>query len=224
MTKQKQKERVATDPGYARTRENIAEFEGAAKAGRLFNDAFRMLSYNSSDERVVMRLSRQMVKALKADTLSDRGMRNVALGDISVLRDFEFNGKRRLASIFFAPYLATIDRAAGTMNINVPDFIPDRLVKAPPGTTHFALVSAAAAIDFMLGTFTSNIATTPEMALGNQLEPAVSLSNTVPPNSTLPLFLALGVKYFQQVNNKFYALNNASFNALAIVQADIPAQ
>jgi hypothetical protein len=36
-------------------------------------------------------------------------------------------------------------------------------------------------------------------------------------NSTHPLFLLLGVEFFQEVNGQMYSLRNGGYNSLAIV-------
>jgi hypothetical protein len=46
---------------------------------------------------------------------------------------------------------------------------------------------------------------------------AISHVNPVTPNSTKPLFLALGVEFYQQVNGQMYPLKNGSYNPLALV-------
>jgi hypothetical protein len=42
--------------------------------------------------------------------------------------------------------------------------------------------------------------------------------NAVTPNSVSPLFLALGVEFFQEVNGQMYPLKNGTYNPLALVQ------
>jgi hypothetical protein len=39
------------------------------------------------------------------------------------------------------------------------------------------------------------------------------------PGSQLPLFLVLGIEFYQEVNGEEYPLKNGSFNALSIVKA-----
>jgi hypothetical protein len=49
----------------------------------------------------------------------------------------------------------------------------------------------------------------------------IVLNNMVPANSTLPLFLALGVEFYQEVNGVLYRLRDGSFNAAAIVKVSV---
>ena len=48
----------------------------------------------------------------------------------------------------------------------------------------------------------------------------VDLANAVTANSTHPLFLALGIAFYQQVNGQMYPLKNGAFNALALIKVN----
>src|SRR5688500_8043925 len=65
--------RVATDPKFARTRENGQEFGRACKAGKLLRTAFADMLDNTSDGGMGLRLNKQCHLALKEDKVSDRG-------------------------------------------------------------------------------------------------------------------------------------------------------
>ncbi|WP_197428779.1 hypothetical protein [Phnomibacter ginsenosidimutans] len=47
---------------------------------------------------------------------------------------------------------------------------------------------------------------------------ALTLSNTVTAASTKPLFLVLGIEFYQEVNGSMYSLKNGTYNALALVK------
>ena len=47
---------------------------------------------------------------------------------------------------------------------------------------------------------------------------AINQVNAVTPASTKPLFLALGVEFYQEVNGQMYPLKNGAYNPLALVQ------
>jgi hypothetical protein len=65
--------RIKNDPAFQRTRENGSEFGRAGKAGKTLRTALRTLLLNSSDGRVVSRLTQSMVKVIQADMISERG-------------------------------------------------------------------------------------------------------------------------------------------------------
>jgi hypothetical protein len=45
----------------------------------------------------------------------------------------------------------------------------------------------------------------------------LTLSNTVNAASTHPLFVAMGIEFYQEVNGTMYPLKNGSFNALSLI-------
>ena len=83
--------RIATDAAFLRTRENNAEFGRAGKAGKVLRRAIQLLLQQAKDSRVTSRLTKEMMKVLKADSTSTRGLRNVVDGEAELLEGFEFN-------------------------------------------------------------------------------------------------------------------------------------
>lgn len=120
-------QRIATDPAFQRTRENGSEFGRAGKAGKILRTALRPLLLNSADSRMVSRLTQSMVKVIQADTTSVRGLRNVIDGEAELLFGFEFNIRGKLGTSLFAPFTATIDRVAGTLDADLASFIPSNM-------------------------------------------------------------------------------------------------
>jgi hypothetical protein len=210
--------RIASDPAFQRTRENGSEFGRAGKAGKVLRTALRALLLNSADGRMVSRLTQQMVKVIQADVTSIRGLRNVIDGEAELLSGFEFNIRGKLGTSLFAPFVATIDRITGEIKVDLASFIPANMIAAPSGTTHFKIISAGAEIDFEAETFVETHSETAILPWEQTATAVISQTNTVTPNSTKPLFLALGVEFYQQVNGQMYALKNGAYNPLALVQ------
>ena len=65
--------RIATDPAFQRTRENGAEFGRAGKSSRYLRAAFGSSLQNISDNRMISRLVREMMKVTKSDQTNPRG-------------------------------------------------------------------------------------------------------------------------------------------------------
>lgn len=212
--------RIANDPKFQRTRENGSEFGNAGKAGKVLRNALRALLQNASDNRMVSRLTQKMVEVIQADLTSVRGQRNVIDGEAELLEGFDFNGNAQLSNTLYAPYTPTIDRVAGTLQINVPSYIPTTMVAAPGGTTHYKIVSAGAEIDFENETFIVDSKQSALLAWDGTATAVLNLSNAVTANSTHPLFIALGIEFFQEVNGVKYPLKNGAYNALTIVKVD----
>ncbi|MBS3992538.1 MAG: hypothetical protein KGZ87_02360 [Bacteroidetes bacterium] len=210
-------DRIKNDPNFQRTRENGAEFGRAGKAGKILRTAFRSLSINASDSRVASRLTQLMMEVIHADMVSERGFRNVLDGETELLKGFEFNINGKLGNSLYAPFDSSIDRAAGTLDVNIPSFSPLAMLAAPNGTTHFKIVSAGAEVDFEAESFVIGTSATGILPWTVTDTALISQSNSVTPNSTKPLFLVLGVEFYQEVNGAMYPLKNGSYNPLAIV-------
>lgn len=211
-------ERIANDPAFQRTRENNSEFGRAGAAGKLLRTAFRGQLLNSADSRMVSRLTQLMVAVIKADAVNERGLRNVLDGETEMLAGFEFNIRGKLGTSFFAPYTAAIDRVTGAATVDIPSFIPANMITAPTGTTHYKIISAAAEVDFEAEVFTVESSETAVLPWDAVATIAVAHANALPAASTKPLFLVLGIEFFQQVNGSMYSLKNGAFNPLAMVQ------
>jgi hypothetical protein len=209
--------RIASDPAFQRTRENGSEFGRAGKAGKVLRTSLRGLLLNSADGRMVSRLTQQMVKVIQADTTSDRGLRNVIDGEAELLNGFEFNIRGKLGTSLFAPFVATIDRVTGEIKVDLVSFIPSNMIAAPTGTTHYKIISAGAEIDFEAESFIEAHSETAILPWDVTPTAAISQTNLVTPASTKPLFLALGIEFYQQVNGQMYPLKNGAFNPLALV-------
>jgi hypothetical protein len=210
--------RIATDPAFVRTRENGAEFGRAGKATKLLRTALNSLLQNSADSRLSSRLTTEMMKVIKADETSIRGMRNVIDGEVELLQGFEFNSDGRLTSSLYAPYEASINRATGQFTVSVPPFVPSHMIASPGGCTHYKFVSAAAEVDFVAGGYKVDTKETGLLPLDNLQTAAVNLESSLTPASTHPLFLVLGMEFYQEVNGEMYPLNNGAFNSLAVVK------
>ena len=212
--------RIASDPAFQRTRENGSEFGRAGKAGKVLRTALRALLLNSADGRMVSRLTQQMVKVIQADVVSVRGLRNVIDGEAELLTGFEFNIRGKLGTSLFAPFVGAIDRATGDITVDLAPFIPANMIAAPSGTTHFKIISAGTEIDFEAETFVEAHSETAILPWDATPTVAISQTNAVTPASTKPLFLALGVEFYQEVNGQMYPLKNGAFNPLSVVKVD----
>jgi hypothetical protein len=209
--------RIATSDRFVRTRENGAEFGRGGKAVKLIRQAFSQLVKDAADGRSTSRLVQRAVRALKSDPTSARGERLLSKGDLTLLQGFDFNVNAVLTSTFLVPYTVTIDRPGGHLTVNIPSFVPSNGVVQPKGATHCKIVCGGAEIDFDKNLYTSNLQETADLPIDKTATAAISLVSTVTANSTLPLFLVLGVDFSQEINGIMYPLLSGGFNALAIV-------
>lgn len=213
-------DRIKSDPAYARTRENIAEFRRSILGTKLLRTAFRSLIHSAVDNRVSSRLTGAIVRVIQGDAVNPRGQRNVVDGKVALLEGFDFNRNGKLATTFSAPFTASIDRSTGTLSVDIPSFTPDHAISAPEGATHFRLKAGGAAIDFEGNTWSMTTSESADLPIGQQVQGPLQLRQTVTPSSVDPLFFVFGVEFLQSVNGKQYPLNNGAFDAMAIVKVD----
>ena len=211
-------DKIANDPAFQRTRENGEEFGRAGKAGKLLRNSIRAMLQNASDSRMVGRLTQKMVEVIQEDLTNPRGQRNVIDGEAELLEGFEFNISGKLGTTLYAPFTGTIDRVAGTLTVNIPAFVPINMLAAPGGATHFKIVSAGAEVDFENETFVIDTQATAVLPWDSAATAVINLINAVTANSTHPLFLALGIEFYQEVNGQMYPLKNGAFNPLSLVK------
>jgi hypothetical protein len=211
-------EQIATEPRFQRTRESNSDFGRAMRASQAMRATFRPLSHTNSDKLLGRRLLVTMISVIKSDHKSARGLRNVLDGRLELFEGFEFNENGKLPNTIRAPYKPAIDRVTGEMKISIPSFIPQKMVSAPEAATHFKLISAGSALDFDSKKPEVSLDSSVELPLNNVATGEIVLQNMVPANSTHPLFLVLGIEFYQQVNQVMYRLRDESFNALAVVK------
>jgi len=214
--------RIANDPAFQRTRENGSEFGRAGKGGKLLRNAIRILLQNAKDKRVVSRLTKALVAVVKSDTTSERGLRTVQDGNLSLLENFEFNSNGKLGSTLFTAFAAAFDRVAGEATLDIAAFSPTVRIAAPAGTTHFKIVTGLAEIDFKNEIFTFDSDESGILPYGSANTAAINLNATVTVNSTFPVLQVVGVEFYQEVNGQMYPLKNGAYNALSIVTVDTP--
>lgn len=161
-----------------------------------------------------------MYRVLSKDTINPVGDRKVENGNIQLLQGFAFNAFATLHNILFAAGSYSINRTEGQCTWRVNSFQPIEKLKAPPGASHFKLVSAGVEVDFANSIAMANINESGYLLLDGVPTGDVQLTSAVTPNTSLPLFLVAGVQFYEKVNNNFYALNDKKFNPLMIVEVD----
>jgi len=215
-------DRIKSDPAYARTRENGAEFGRAGKASKLMRSAFKVPISKSADKRVASRLATEMLKVIQADTTNLRGQRIVSAGDVSLLDGFEFNAAVGLEAVVGLQYNVTFDRVGGIGSVAFGAFVPSLEIAEVEGATHFRFVIATAGINFDNETYEVNVDQSTHIPYTSESQGAVLMEADISENSTLPVFMLFGVEYYQSVNGQMYPLNNKESNPLALVLVDTP--
>ena len=208
----------ASAPSRARTRENAAEFGLAANYSKLLRDSLRVAIAAASDSRVTSRLTAKMREVIGLDDTNDRGQRVFDATNSAPLLGFNFNTGAGIGQTMYFPYEVT--GAGADVTMTIPALNPASDIAAPQGTTHFEVVFAASSLDMEMLTYTNAVVAAPlgilavnSLALVNQ---TVVASFPAAPAAANLVVGVVGINFYQQVNGKFYALNNNSTNPLAI--------
>ena len=213
-------DRMKNDKRFKRTRENWAEFRNAGKAAKLIRNAFSKSAKPITDRYAYSRLMVKTMQIVKSDPSSDRGKRQIALGDLNYLLGYDFNKYQSLESTFTESIDIAIDRVAGTADISIPEIQPDKVIETMDGATHFKLLAAVSELDWDENKYIYDGTETSELVYGNQLEAAQALSLNFTPDSDKSLVLVFGIIFYQEVNGKFYHLQDGKNNSMAILAVD----
>ena len=207
-----------TSASLARTRENAAEFGLSAKYSKLLRDSLRVAIASASDSRVTSRLTQKMREIVGLDDTNDRGQRVFDSSNSAPLLGFNFNAGAGIGQTMYFPYEVT--GAGADVTMSIPALNPASDIAAPQGTTHFEVIFAASSLDMEALTFTNGVVAAPlgilpvsGAALANQ---TVVATFPVAPSAAALVVGVVGINFYQQINGKFYALNNNSTNPLAI--------
>ena len=201
----------------ARTRENAAEFGLSAKYSKLLRDSLRVAINSASDSRVTSRLTKAMRAIIGLDDTNDRGQRVFDSSNSAPLLGFNFNAGAGIGQTMYFPY--TVTGAGAEVTMTIPALNPASDI-SPQGATHFEVVFAVSDLDMEMLTYTIATVAAPlgilpldGVPLVNQ---AVVASFPAAPVDADLVVGVVGINFYQQINGKFYPLNNNSTNPLAI--------
>jgi hypothetical protein len=225
-------EQVKTAKEFERTRENMNEFGGCAKAGKSVRVALAEVLNGMADPQCTGRLTAIMKRINLEDGTEARGVRKVEIStQRTYLYGFGFDKNISFASVSYVPYSLTFtpDRLTGTLTTMAVN--PTNSINAPIGATHFRFINAIGVVsDFAFnettGTYEPTNAEINE--LSNTTYGAYMPLNTAYAGETLDVSLpvgtvmtadvsalhCIGIEFFQEVNGNYYKF--ASGNCLTI--------
>lgn len=227
-------DQIASDPAFARTRENMNEFGGSATAGKSLRTSIAGLIRKNGDSQVTGRLTAVMKKINLEDGSEARGQRAILISAApQYLDDFEFNKYTSFNGAFNAPYSISVTPERDSSTLDIPAFNPLDRMYIPAGATHFKVVSAITVLsDFEYNSVTGVYEPKEEAVNGlvdiqdsdyqsvNALTPAISVVNTLAGSPTLSTDVSvvqvLAIEFYQEVNGNYYQF--AQGNAMKVVQ------
>ncbi|MAP55282.1 hypothetical protein [Altibacter sp.] len=221
------RERILTDPNFARVRENMSEFTAAAKVATTFRKSLNSLIKQLGGTTVQARLMRIFRKVLNT-VAGKAGQRDlVLLPNKELFSEFQFNEAKRFDSIFTALFdVPVVDANRNEVTWTVPVFDPAHELEMPGGTTHYRFVLATVVLsDHRHNELTETYTPRTDAAF---IKRAVTYSDYldagVAPEAPLPLVTDLGLEaplpdtaisitvagvfFYKQVNGDYLTLQS----------------
>lgn len=215
------KARIQSDPNFQRTRENMAEFGSAATSAKLIRIQLNNLLRTFADNTMRNRLTALVHRIQKADSSNARGERIFLEENSPMLKGFEFNQASSLKMLLGEKLEVAYDRATGQATLVIPEFNPQNDVMLLNGATHMLFTLAAAELS------TDEVPPRPVMVksgyiplIGAHVEETLQAPLVV--DATKVVYIIVGISMYQEVNGEFYPLKNNPYNAMTIVEVDIP--
>ncbi|WP_435354267.1 hypothetical protein [Emticicia sp. SJ17W-69] len=218
------KEQFNNSPTMERTRENAAEFGNAATSGKLLRDALRIVIAQGSDKYLTARVTQKMSEVIKKDGVNARGQRGVLDDETSLFEGFDFNRNAVFGSVVYLKPEVNVSRQDGNISAKVPAHNAKIVIAAPRGATHYRFLGCASNVNFEASEFATVDGESDFISIVNSAVPETTLDLNLggAQNQALtsPIFVVVGVSFFQDVNGEKYPLKNGAFNAVKIVKVD----
>lgn len=214
--------RIMSDPNFERTRENMSEFGSATQMAKLIRLQLNNLTRGLADKSFRNRLTSVVHRIQKADTDNARGERVFKPENSKLLKGLEINGQSSLEFMFGGDLPVAYDRPTGEVTLSIPQFNPRQSVTILEGATHvrFALAAVEQTLD------KENIPR-PVMQYSAYI-PLIGMHGpetvqvSLPAASEKVVYMLVGIETFQETNSEYYPLKNNPYNAMTIVDVDIP--
>ncbi|HAI84227.1 MAG TPA: hypothetical protein DCL43_11205 [Chitinophagaceae bacterium] len=227
-------EQVKTAAEFERTRENMNEFGGCAKAGKSVRTALSGLIKAMADSQVTGRLTSIMKKINLEDGTEARGYRKIEItSQRQYLQGFEFDRNLSFSSVVNVDFETTHQAARNSADLVLPAFTPMNALAVPPGATHCRFVNAIAVIsDFQYNvttdsyepidpdlnelskiTFSAYIPVDVAFA-GTSITAALTGAPVM--SNDVSVLQVIGIEFSQKVGTDYYAF--ASGNCMQIVE------
>ena len=190
------KQQIKSSPRFERTRENYIEFSGCPRAASNIKNCLMALK-QVADHNLSGSFTRIAMTARLADTVSDRGKRNIYLSRTRhLLEGYELNRKKLFNSIVRLSPVYTLSRNDGKARIIIPPMIPRIHLLLPWNEPVFRFIITLGVLPDMI--FTENgykpsngIVVNQNVSLTTEWFPALSAYEGQTLSLDLPEFVSL---------------------------------
>jgi hypothetical protein len=212
-------ERIRNDPAFARVRENNTDFGRCAFGVKVVRAAFIPLFADVADSHMTSRLTQALMNVIKSDPISAPGMRRLELGNVALVRGFEFNNATSLHRVVKASYQTEVNPRESTCTVTITPSA-GKLVSGQAGATHFRFLIGIAKIDFKTGAHTVEYMRAREMSVREDVHEPLVFTGRILPAGDGHLFVTLGVGYLQRIQEEFCVLPGKKHTALTLIHTE----
>jgi hypothetical protein len=212
------KKKIITDDAFEGTKENREEVGRAAAANELIRRAFQPILLNMADRYLRGRLTKITSRIILCDLVHDSGKRVVLPENLYLLSGFNFNRDTRLQETLLIQPEYFFNRQSGEVVIYIHPFVPRYSIVSSSKANYFRLYVGASLIDFDNDDAGLAQSVTGELAIDTNKVGPVNLTISLPPNSTLPLVITVGIEFYQLTRGTRPSLVDKKFNAMGIVK------
>ncbi len=222
------KDRIKKDPAFKRTRENMAEFGGAASVSKNIREYLIPLR-SLFEKNLHVRLT-SIIRLMINTGTGVRGKRAVEFSlNQEELNGYELNVKSKVSEILYASMGVATNPERNQAVVSIAEFLPTDYLLIPEGATHYKIHTAALSVSNFEpqgvkakykplnagqhGLFA--VSSTTELSLNSAQVGGITLTTDLPGAPTLDadvsLFTFVGIEFLQEINGIFYqfASNNA---------------
>ena len=159
-----------------------------------------------------------MKLVLNTDPTADRGARSCYLGNLNLMREYEFNGQRPLSETLNADFYAHINASTGHMEVEISPFCPLRDLNPPAGAKYFQLFIRGAAVNSE-GKH-SERAIAPFLPITSDETDTINLNIKVNAQEGDIQALALGIIFYEEYMGAPSAMRNGSLALVQVARLD----
>jgi len=231
LTSSISKERILKDPAFKRTRENMAEFGGAAKVSKSIRQF--LIPMKKLIEKDLHQSMVKLVREVINDGAGVRGKRTVLFSaNFDKVEGLELNKSSKVGEVLFASIDITSNAQRNQLTMTIKEFLPSDYMLTPEGATHFRIHVAGMALSNFApvgpkvvykptnptqhGIFSKT--SSAELPIEDLLTGGLVLTTSLPNSPVLAADVSLvsfvAIEFVQEVNGVFYTL--ASNNAIRI--------
>ena len=225
------KDRIKKDPAFKRTRENMAEFGGAAGVSKNIREY--LIPLRSLFEKNLHLRFTSIIRLMMNSGSGVRGKRAVEFSlNQEELKGYELNVKSKVSEILYASMDVTTNTERNQAVLTIAEFLPADYLLIPEGATHYRIHTAALSVSNFepqgvkakykpLNAAQHGllaISSTAALSVESAVVGGISLTADLPGAPTLDpdvsLFTFVGIEFLQEINGIFYQF--ASNNAIRI--------